>query len=253
MYRSLPEKFNLIFMLNNKGNVSYFETTAKAEQMAENLHRDLPDFAAYGVTADKIAGFETGIKTVENLFNDTNWQAQYQLAVQRRNALRDNLLAGLKKVGTTLNYYFSGSLEHEAQFQLTALCLLTDRQLSDRAANFVNSLLANAPKLLEAGITNDVITQVSDLQTAYAAAIAEVASTKLQRKLATQDRNQKLLDLYNSMMLFSEIGKTHWKNVNDVKYAEYVIYRAPSPKAPPPVTPAAPPANAATPTETVAA
>jgi len=209
---------------------TYNMTDAELAMFTSNLivfmTRDATEFAAKGVDALAITALETLGDAFEVFPNDEYYRADVTLAVEAKDAARENCEVQARAVigcarikwgdsSAQVKRFGAGSMTNEPDKK----CLTTMRQVVTVATDYLLDLAAE-------GLTQAMIDALDAEAQTMEDEMNDIAGKEAVRDLKTQERIDKGNELYGFVTKYCEIGKIIWQDVDEAKYNDYVIYPA---------------------------
>ncbi|BDD09565.1 hypothetical protein FUAX_19970 [Fulvitalea axinellae] len=208
----------------NRVSIPYAELLQRCDRVLSLFHRDADVFADYGLNEAFATAFSEKIELFRDTDTDRYWEGQQMMATKAKDDARkalEELLAGFR---------FRAKLalgEKSARFRLYGFGPFSkhkDPGIVRHAQSVVRAASNMLADLSPRGIDQAYL---DDIQGAYQQldmAIDDAEAARGTRQAKTVDRRNLAAGLYTSLGEICNIGKRHWRTLNEAHYEEYVLF-----------------------------
>lgn len=194
------------------------------------LKRDIEEFAKYGYTIEKADDLDDRISSFENFPTDREFEGDVMIATEKKNALTIETILKIRSVMLRVQDKYGKQSAYYKKFGASALSNLKDEMLliTIRRVARVGGMYLN--ELQEKGLTQEHIDELIVMANDFEALIALQSDAIADREIGTMIRTNTVNELYAELSKICESGKGIWKESNEAKYNDYIIYDTPSAK-----------------------
>lgn len=215
-------------------SMSYASLIQLGDKADVNIMRDNLILLSYGITPTWQTGLSDKVTLLKDLKTDEEYMFDVSSAVELRNATRMSITDKLRTIILKAENTFP---KGKARYRLFVVGTLDDfdvnnfYRISKRVwRSATSSLTAFGNKLTQQDL-DDLNTEI----TAYDNQIEDVVVAIQNRDEATEDRIELANDIYTLITEVMDYGKDYWRDRDEAKYNDYVIYRRDN-NVPAPVT-----------------
>ena len=194
------------------------------------LQRDMAEFIKYGYSPKKADALDELISNFEDAPTDEEYAGDVMIATEKKNALAEEMLLKIRSLMLRVQNKFGQRSAYYKKFGASALSKLTDEKLLKTARRVARVATIYQAELKEQGLTaahikelKTMAAEFDDLMEAQSDAIAD-------REIGTALRIKTANEIYAEISRVCETGKGIWKDVNEAKYNDYIIYDTPAAK-----------------------
>jgi len=194
------------------------------------LIRDMDEFSGYGYTMEKADALDGRIRKFEDLPTDEEYAGDVMIATEKKNALSAALLQKIRAVMQRVENKFGLRSAYYRKFGASALSQQTDAKLlktTRRVARVATMYLA---ELQEQGLTNKHVKELKVMATDFDDSMEAQSDAIADREIGTMERTSIANEIYAEISRICDTGKGIWKDVNEAKYNDYIIYNTPGAK-----------------------
>lgn len=205
-------------------SLTYAELALFVSQTVANMTRDTAQFAVRGVTAATITAFEALGNAFEVFPPDEFYVGEIKDLTDQKNVLRETVTGEIQLIsGFFLQQYGAESGKYSS-LRIKGLQRMSEAEFLLTSRNVVEMATDNLSALTAIGLTQAMIDSLEDNAQLFEDKLIELNSKKEVRDDKARERVVLSNQLYNLLSLYCKIGKLIWKNVNEAKYNDYVIY-----------------------------
>lgn len=199
-----------------------------AKSKANFIERDAAEFSNYNVTDTNVTAFREKITEMEDSPADVEETGTQAVATEIKNAAAVKLKEAVRSIMSRARNKFGEDSARYRKFGTKGLSDMTDAQLLRCAGTVHRAGTAFLSELESEGLTEDVLTELKSLRTAFSVADSAQEDAIADRDIASEDRVILANEIYADMVKFCNTGKTIWASKNEARYNDYVIYNTPS-------------------------
>ena len=208
--------------------MSYADLIGVCNTIHSCMIRDASQFLGYGVTNILTTGYKSKIDEFSDLPTDSELASDVGIAYEAKNEAANNLRIMLRSFNTRAKVVFGEKSNKYEKFNVRELSKLNDNDLKGFADKVVRSATELLTELASAGVTQNLIDDLSDMLITYENAVIAVEDAIMLRDDASNNRIKKANEIYKLLTNYCEIGKTIWYETNEARYNDYIIYSSPS-------------------------
>jgi len=204
---------------------TYAELEAFAEKLKESVHKDLIPLSRYGVDNEEIDELDALLEKFRSLPTDRDMQVGKVLVSKRKKDITKLLVRYLSDIDLRIYSITGKDSEIYQDFKIKSLSTLRDKKIIEEAIRIKDLVLLHRELIKRRGYTKDDFSNfkkcIADLQKA----VDDYKKSVERRKKYALKRKKAANDLYEKMVMLSELGKKYWKmQDNTLKYNVYVMY-----------------------------
>lgn len=193
----------------------------KAEML---IDRDAAVLVTYGVNNDMKTQIVNKTQALKDLPTDEELLAIVSLRTEEKNKHADELKTAIRNITVRAkNFYGEDSAKYK-QYGVKGLDKMTDDELYRCAKRVVRTATADLSELSAKGLTQDEITELSNLMQTFDDIIDAKDQAIRERDIATEQRIEEGNDLYKLISEVFDYGKNYWYSREEAKYNDYIIY-----------------------------
>ena len=207
----------------------------KSRRTAYFVTRDIAQFDEYDVQAAEVAAFLTKVDAFENMPTDDEWRSNILLATAAKNAKVEEVYGAIRGIMVRIEAQFGINSPMYTAITLGELAQIPDTNLNKAVQKLVRKCTANLAAFENTGLTAAKLAELTALGDAAEALVIAKENLVSDRDLARNAREAAGNEIYDTMSDWCKFGQAIWKNTNDAKYDDYIIYDADDlPNSPPP-------------------
>ena len=210
-------------------NLTDAELCMFTSNLCNFLTRDLLDFAAFGVTALKIAALKALGDAFEVFPTDGSLVGDVMITTENKNALREQVLAEIKSLAVRVEAKWGISSGKYRRLDLRNPSQMSDDALLIAAHTVHTKLTDYLPDLADSGLTQDILDDFEELIENFELAKNAQADMVAVRDEKTIERINNGNEIYALVATYCNFGKILYEKTNPAKYNDYVIYASTSP------------------------
>jgi hypothetical protein len=188
------------------------------------VERDLADFAAFGVTAEKLDEFRDYIDDFEELVPDGSILADVQHATQQKNLIREQLLESVRNLSLRVELKWGTDSSNYRRLNLSTLTRLSDAELLFAARTVHTRTTDWVTDLTDLGLTLELLNSYNNIIQNFELSLIELSDITADRDIKRVERITLGNQLYQLVLHYTSIGKRIYERTNIAKYNEYIIY-----------------------------
>ncbi|WP_338393390.1 hypothetical protein [Fulvitalea axinellae] len=194
------------------------------------LNRDIAVFSDYGIQATFSESYKTKIDTLREIMPDEYWEGQQMLKTSAKDILRRSIERQIGDLRFRMKLAFGDNSPEYRHFKFGKFTSFTDAELISHAKRVASAARGMLDKLANRGVTEEELTALDIDRKGMDQSIDDLTEAKRTRQAMTMERSMLLGELYRMVTEVCEIGKHVWKEDNEAKYKEYVLYGSRSKK-----------------------
>jgi len=205
-------------------NFSVNDFTNKCRQVIQLVKTDIELFSRFGVQLSDLEDFKQKINNYEKLPSDIEFFEKVKKATKRKNEKEKKLKNSIRNILLYLQIGLNSKVEMKKLFPTQKVVGMPIGELLLFAEKVAKISTQKKNKLLNTGFTMEQIQQLR-MEIAETRNMAELLETAKQNRVdATLNRKKKGGELYEQLNKYSVIGKNIWKDNNEDKYRNYLLY-----------------------------
>jgi len=209
---------------NRKFNFSYGELLQQALEKSTFFRRDEGQLALRGVTTNRLDAFDDMITAFRATKEDIVFLGLIKDASQKRDEKRKQLeIAGRDLLGIA-ELTFRNNQGIYDLFGFVNLSKLNDGELGIACDTLYDNINQYSSDLTAKGLTTAMITEFRTLIDEFDPMIKYLAAAKSDRDKNTRKRTAAANTLYNELVEICLAGVNYFKDRDQGKYSDYVIY-----------------------------
>jgi hypothetical protein len=190
--------------------------------------RDLEVFHEFGYSIEKAKEIENLIRDFGDFPTDEELAGDVMIATEKKNLIRAELIDAIRKIIVRVDIIFDSQNPHYKKFGLGTLSRMTDEALhrtGKRVARVAGMYLSEMKKT---GLHKSDLKDLLFLADRFDEAIEKKLDAVADREIATMERTGLANLIYQEILALCNVGKEIWKNRNEAKYNDYILYDTPS-------------------------
>lgn len=215
---------------NPKFNLSFDVFPRFTHEKLNFIKRDMEEFAKYGYNQEKADALEVRITGFEELRTDEEFSGDVMIATEKKNALSKEILEKIRSVMLRVQNKYGQRSAYYKKFGASALSKLTDEKLLKTARRVARVAAIYMAELAEKGLTADHLIELEQLAGEFDESMDVQDDAVADREIGTLVRVNTANGIYEEISKICETGKVIWKESNEAKYNDYIIYDTPSGK-----------------------
>jgi len=207
-----------------KFSMSYASLMQLGDKAADNATRDQTELASYGIDSDWISNLAAEVQALKDLPTDEEFMYDLSEVIEARDAKRLDVTDRLRTIITKAKNTFPEGSATYRRFLLGTL----DGYETDRFYRIASRVWRTATKKLAAFGAKLTQIELDDLKAAiddYDEKVDEVEDAIEDRDDATEDRAAQGNKVYGLVTEVMDYGKDYWRDRDESRYNDYVIYR----------------------------
>jgi hypothetical protein len=208
------------------------DLSQRADALKNTIIRDLADFASRNISTGSLEDYQLLIDDFNNSSTDVELAGQVQDATLRKDNLVLEVQKAIRPIRNMADIAYNGKGKY-ATFGFDDLSRQSDNELIRMGRRVVRVGTRLLPELQSQGLTEDIITNLSNLVSNLDETIDEQQTAIENRDLETQDRIIKGNILWAEMLRLASIGKSLYEDTNEAKFNDYVMAEGGGSAAPP--------------------
>ena len=212
-------------MIQKKYNLSLSYLIRFSKIIQNLINRDIEEFKECGFTEEKRLALTEMINILTSIPDDEIMIGIQIASNQNKTKSRQSLEKQIRIIFLLSKVIFEAKSIHFKEFGNPNLSKQSDNDLI-RTASIINETILKYNTELEAeGLTNHKIIQFTESIKEFDQAINKQKKAKTDRLIATANRKTAANNLYKAISRYSEIGKNIWRDSDEAKYNDYLIYK----------------------------
>lgn len=212
--------------IKKKFTLSFADLSLIASHTVANMTRDAVQFATRGVNSAAITAFETLCNSFEIFPPDEVFVGIIKGITNEKNVLRNTVTADIQLISGFFLQKWGVNSGKYTSLRVKGLLKMSEADFLLTSRNVVEMANDNLSALTSIGLTQLIIDTLDDNAQLFETKLIELNSAKEMRDDKARERIELSNELYNYLTMYSQIGKLIWKNVNEAKYNDYIIYPA---------------------------
>ena len=200
------------------------ELIAFANGLCLNITRDIIQFTTRGVLAADVVSLTALINAFEIFPNDSYYQANVSIAVEKKDNDRLDLTVKVRDVTQCAIIKWGENSPKYKKFGVRNISKLKDNEFFTTCRQVVLTATEYLDDLDDVGLTQDMIDAVEDGADTFETDIEAINTAITQRDIKTVERITKGNEIYNYVTKYCKIGKIIWDDIDEAKYNDYLIY-----------------------------
>ncbi len=209
---------------------NYTMTDAKltlfVSSLIDSMTRDAAEFAVRGVTASDITALQALSNAFEVFPSDEEYSGLVTIAIDEREAVRLDLLAGIRLISGFIEQKWGISSGQYKRLGIRDIERVPDENLLFRAREVVRIATEYLTVLTSIGLTQTMLDTLDDDAQLFETKMIAVNSARSVRDLKTIERIEKGNVVYSFVSKYCNIGKLIWEDTDEGKYEDYIIYKS---------------------------
>ena len=201
-----------------------------AHQKINFLHRDMVEFTRYGYTPGKADALDKQISNFEDFPTDEEYIGDVMIATEKKNALARELLQTIRTMMLHVQNKFGRRSPYYKKFGVSALSQMTNEVLLKTARRVARVSTMHQEELKKEGLSGAHIKELKEKATVFEEWMEVQDDAIADREIGTMQRVSVANELYVEISKICETGKGIWKDVNEAKYNDYIIYNNAKPQ-----------------------
>ncbi|MHA1342220.1 MAG: hypothetical protein ACTSO2_19790 [Promethearchaeota archaeon] len=205
-------------------NLSDAELAQFVGDLCNFITRDISEFGGYSILAADVTALVALGNAFEVFPKDDVYRADISIAVEDKDAARDELLLAVRNVSNrAMNKWGENSARYR-KFGVINLNRSSDKELvyTSRSVHTVGT--EYLAELASEGLTQLMLDDLAAKSETFETALHTVKTKTAVRDEKTEERITKGNELYAFVVKYCNIGKQIWEAVSEAKYNDYVIY-----------------------------
>lgn len=194
------------------------------------LRRDMEEFAKYGYTVEQADALDARVNSFEAFPTDPEFEGDVMISTENKNAMSHELLQKIRSVMMRVQDRYGKQSAYYKKFEASALSNVSDDKLVNTARRVARVATMYLTELQEKGLTQVHIDELATMADDFAELKELQKDAVADREIGTTLRVNTVNALYVEISKLCEIGKGIWKETNEAKYNDYIIYDTPSAK-----------------------
>jgi len=214
-------------------SMSYAKLIQLGDKSILNIERDKAMLLPYGITPEWVVDLSDKIVRLKNTKTDEELMYDVSLRVETRNATRESITDKLRTIIIKAQNTFPAGKARYRLFAVGALDSLKVEnfyRISKRIWRAATGLLDDFGNKITQQELDDLNTEI----VAYDSQIEDVEAAIQHRSEATEDRLELANQIYSLVTEAMDYGKDYWRDRNEAKHNDYIIYGSKSNTQPPP-------------------
>lgn len=199
-----------------------------AHQKVNFLKRDIDHFIKFGYTIDEADAIKTRIDDFEEIPTDEEFEGDLMIATEKKNKEVLAIREQIRSMMLSVQDKFGKDSAHYKKFRASALTRLTDERLMRTAKRVARVAALSLEDLTPSGLTAADIDTLNQIIDAFEKSFEMQDDAISKREIGTLLRIDESNAIYKTIAKFCETGKGIWKNNNEAKYNDYIIYDTPT-------------------------
>ena len=195
--------------------------------------RDSAELAEFGIDATWTGNLESKVDDLKDMPTDDELRAEISLKTEEKDALRDVLEADIRTIVVRAKNVFGEKSAKYRRFGFSAMDELNDAEMVRLGRRVKRSAQRFLTELAVRGLTQQEIDDMNTNLGDFDDKIDEKDEAVRDRDIATEDRIELGNEIYGLITELFDYGKDIWRETNEAKYNDYVIYRRDNTPPPP--------------------
>ena len=199
-----------------------------AHQKVNFLKRDIDHFIKFGYTIDEANAINKKIDKFEEIPTDEEFEGDLMIATEKKNKEALAITNQIRSMMLSVQDKFGKDSANYKKFRASALTGLTDEKLLRTAKRVARVAASSLKDLATSGLVVGDIKKLNQLIDAFDKSFEMQDDAISKREIGTLLRIDEANAIYKTIAKFCETGKGIWKNNNEAKYNDYIIYDTPN-------------------------
>lgn len=195
----------------------------------ERLHyakRDAAEFERSGFGQYQLEAFEHLCRRFASIPADDELLGQQMNTTAAKDQAREALLKAIRSVMVRVRSVYSPRSGHYRKFGTTKLAAMDDPKLLLCGLRVGRVAERMQEYLIDSGLVQEHIDEVKRCAKAFEQALHNKHDKVADRDIAVERRVELGNQLYQELILLSNIGKDIWNNKDRARYEQYVLYES---------------------------
>lgn len=210
--------------ITRKYNFSDTELIYIANKQLKYITRDIEEFKEYSSSQLNLTIYIKSLQAFVDYPTDVILESEKVECIARRNEIRKEIETAIRDIHFIAKLTFSKTPDQIKQLGNAYLSKQSETQILATAQQIGNIIGEYRQGLAENGLTNAKFDNFNKIHEDLKNTIKLLDEATIKRKQATSERIILANELYKFVSCYSELGRLIWKDKNQTKYDNYVIY-----------------------------
>ena len=211
---------------NLKSNLryTYAELEAFTESLMDTMKKDIVYLSKYGISMEDIDDLKNLLQKFRDIPSDKEMQKGKVLISKRKTTINKELVKYLRDILLRVYSVVGKNSGIYEEFKVKNLSSLRDQKLLDEAVRIKELVVIHNEILKKRAYSRDDFVAFKSAIQRLQKAIDDYKKAVDRRKKLAQKRKNAANELYDKLVVLSDIGKNVWKiHENPVKYQNYLM------------------------------
>jgi hypothetical protein len=199
-----------------------------AHQKVNFLKRDIEHFIKYGYSIEEADALKLKIDAFADIPTDEEFEGTLMIATEKKNKESGVIQNHIREMMLSVGNKFGKDSAHYKRFRASALSGLTDEKLVRTAKRVGRVATLSLDVLAPSGLSVTDVEALEQLIEKFEKSLVMQDDAISEREIGTLVRIDESNAIYEKIARFCETGKGIWKNRNEAKYNDYIIYDTPN-------------------------
>jgi hypothetical protein len=191
------------------------------------MTRDLKVFQEFGYDQENAEKIENLIISFTDFPTDVELEGEVMIATEKKNLLKEELLESIRKIMVRVSILFDNHNPHYRKFGFGSISRMTDEALFRTGKRVARIAEMYLNELKKTGLHKTELKELINLADQFDEAIEKQLDAVADREISSMERAGLANHIYQEVLAICNIGKEIWKNRNEAKYNDYILYDFP--------------------------
>jgi len=201
--------------------------TKGLEKVAYML-RDKTEFEAYGITTELVTDLKNSLNVFSERITDVEALGDQTSVTASKDAKAEEIRTAIRGVMSRVVLVYPVDSPKYKKFGTDTLSAQTDSDLLITAKRVVRVGTQYLPDLSGNGVTDTMLTAISDMAEKFADLIVQMRIEIGNRDIEQEDRVEAGNAIYKTLVKYTNTGQSIWETSDVAKFNDYVLYNTES-------------------------
>lgn len=199
------------------------------------MERDMDQFVKYGFSIEEANLLDNRISLFQELLTDAELEGDIMIATEKKNKLSEAIRDKIRNIILRIENKFGTESAQYKRFMAASVSKLPDEKLLRTTKRVVRIARLYQEEFEPAGLTASDIDELKQVNDEFESSFESQDDATANRDIGTMTRIDEANAIYELIAKICNAGKVIWKDKNEAKYNDYIIYDTPSGKAEAPI------------------